>query len=106
MIEHLKAQGYTIDQENRGRSHGVDILATKDGRKLYVEIKGDSAALDVDFGTLLFQIMRCMMAESTDEFAICISEKYTDYARQCVYSINKLGIDVFVISESGVKRLL
>lgn len=105
MIDYLRSEGYDIVSVKRGREHGPDILASKKATKLYVELKGNSTALDVDFGTLLYQIMRWMKPDGFEDYAIGISESYLEHAKRCLYATNKLGIIVFVISKSGVKVL-
>ena len=81
MIKLLKEKGYRIISENRGRQRGPDIIAVKDGHQLIMEMKGDSAALGVDFGTGIFQLFRHMEPDSSDEYALGISQVYVRYAR-------------------------
>jgi Restriction endonuclease len=104
MIAHLHAQGYQIVEQHRGHERGVDIVATRDGRRLYLQLKGDSAALDVDFGTDLYQVMKLMGEEA--DFAIGLSEAYLPYVRRCEHALRKLEIGVFVITNTGVKVVL
>lgn len=104
LIEYLRNQGYDILEQHRGHERGIDILATRNSRRLYVQLKGDASAPDVDFGTVLYQIMR-YMTDGLDEYAIGISELYRDKAKQCEYPIKKLGIKLYLITESGVDLL-
>lgn len=58
IIDFLEKDGYEIIETHPGRQRGPDIVAEKSGRKLFVEVKGDTAALDVDLGTAIWQLMR------------------------------------------------
>ena len=42
MIAYLTKADYTILEQHRGHEHGTDIVAEKNGNKLYLELKGES----------------------------------------------------------------
>ena len=42
MIAYLEKEGYSILEQHRGLEHGTDIVATKDGRKFLIALKGGS----------------------------------------------------------------
>lgn len=63
-----------------------------------MEMKGDSAALGVDFGTGIFQLFRHIKPDSSDEYALGISQAYVSYARDAEFPLKKLGIKVFVVN--------
>jgi hypothetical protein len=46
IVEHLQREGWTIEREADTASHepGIDVLASKDGRRLAVEVKGFPSA--------------------------------------------------------------
>ncbi|MGB5818770.1 MAG: hypothetical protein WBG90_04735 [Saonia sp.] len=44
LIEHLKKEGWFIEGFCLGQKRGVDVVAIKDGRRLYVEAKGAKAS--------------------------------------------------------------
>jgi hypothetical protein len=94
----LESKGYKILQMKRGREPGPDIVAEGQGRRLVMEMKGDSAALDVDFGTGIFQLFRSMRTDQDEDYALGISEAYVRLARQAEYPLKKLGIKVFVVN--------
>ena len=98
MIKLLQENGYSILSENRGRRRGPDIIAVKDGHKLLMEMKGDSAVLGVDFGTGIFQLFRHIEPDSSDEYALGISKAYVRYAREAEVPLKELGIKVFVLN--------
>ncbi len=106
MIAYLTKSDYTILEQHRGHEHGTDIVAEKNGNKLYLELKGESKAYDVDFGTLVYQIMKKINAVSNDEYAIGISKDYEKYVIQCNFLLQRLKIKVFVITDSEVKQLI
>ena len=98
MKEFLMSKGYKILSMRKGREPGADIVGERQGRKLIMEMKGDSAALEVDLGTGIFQLLRHMRAGSDEEYALGISEAYTGLVRQIEYPLKKLGIRVFVVN--------
>ena len=102
LIEYLQGQGYEILEQHRGHEHGIDIVANKNGRKLFVELKGDSKAPDVDFGTLVYQIMKELKPSSDSDYAIAVSEQYRKHADRCRFPLRKLGIKVYLIDETGI----
>lgn len=93
----LESQGYKILRVKRGREPGPDIVAEYQGRRLVMEMKGDSAALDVDFGTGIFQLFRSIRASQDEDYALGISDAYVRLARQAEYPLKKLGIKIFVV---------
>jgi hypothetical protein len=93
----LASKGYKILAIRKGREPGADIIAEREGRKLVMEMKGDSAVLDVDLGTGIFQLLRHMHPGSDEEYALGVSEAYTRLVRQIENPLRKLGIRVFVV---------
>jgi len=104
MISHLESQGYEILEQHRGHEHGTDVVAIRDGKKLLVELKGDTAAKDVDFGTVLYQIMK-QMRISSEEYAIGVTSNYKTLISRCMMPLRKLKIKLFIVSEIGVNQL-
>ena len=105
MIAYLEKEGYSILEQHRGHEHGTDIVATKDDHKFLLELKGDSKAYDVDFGTLIYQIMKNMDAASSDKYALVVSENYRKHTARCKFPLQKLRINVFIVNENGVELL-
>ncbi len=106
LIDYLAGQGYEIIEQHRGHEHGIDIIASKNGRRFLVELKGDSTAPDVDFGTLVYQIIKEIKPATDSDYAIAVSEKYTKYVDRCKFSLQKLGIQVYSINKEGVNILI
>jgi len=94
----LRSKGYRIVSQKKGRQPGPDIIAEKEGRRLIMEMKGDSAALDVDFGTGLYQLFKYIKPNSDEDYALGITEKYVRYAQQVEYSLKRLGVKIFVVN--------
>lgn len=105
MISYLKNEGYEILEQHRGHEHGVDIIAEKNNSKFFLELKGDSKAYDVDFGTLIYQILKKIVPMSVDKYAIVVSENYRKHASRCKFPLVKLKIQVFIVNENGVELL-
>ena len=105
MIEYLEKNGYEILEQHRGHEKGSGIVANKGNERLLLKLKGDSAAYDVDFGRMIYQIMKRMNMLSTDKYALGVSENYRKHAARCRFSLQKLKINIFVINEKGVELL-
>lgn len=105
MVNYLEKNGYHIIEQHRGHEKGTDIIAEKNKSKLFLELKGDSAAYDVDFGTMIYQIMKKMNPASNTEYALGVSENYRKHASRCKFPLKKLKIKVFVINENNVELL-
>jgi hypothetical protein len=103
LLAFLEGHGYQVIEQHRGHERGVDIVAMKDGRRLFVQLKGDSKALDVDFGTNLYQVMKLMGSDA--DFAIGVSDAYLPHVRRCEHALRRLGIGVFVVAGSGVEEM-
>ena len=104
MVEYLESRDYEILEQHRGHEKGTDMVAIKDGKRLLVELKGASAAKDVDFGTVIYQIMK-QITNSSDEYAIGVTEDYKTLVSRCVMPLRKLKIKMFIVSEIGVTQL-
>lgn len=105
MIEYLEKNGYEVVEQHRRKERGPDLVAKKNGREMIIEIKGDSAAPDVDFGTCVYQLLRYMKGEDRD-YALALSAKYRRFLENTEYALReKLGIRAFIVSEDGVEAL-
>lgn len=104
MVEYLKKNGYEVIEQHRGREKGPDLVVRKNQREMVIEMKGDSAALDIDFGTCIGQLFRYIKGEDKD-FAIALSTKYRRLLESSEYPLKKLGIKAFIVSEQGIEAL-
>ena len=96
----LESKGYKVIDTREGRKSGADVIAEYRGRKLIMEMKGDSAAPEVDLGTGIFQLLRHMHEGYNEEYALGISSAYTRMVKQIEYPLKKLGIRVFIIDNN------
>ena len=104
IIDFLKGRGYEIIEIHPGKQRGPDIVAEKSGRRFIIEVKGDTAALDVDLGTAIWQLMRHIKDASKD-FGLALTQSYSRYIKAVEYPLQKLGIQIFIVSDEGVKLL-
>jgi Holliday junction resolvase len=101
LIDFLVRNGYEIIETHPGRQRGPDIVARKSGREMIVEVKGETAELDVDLGTGMWQLLRYMRDGSRD-FALALTPSYTRYVEAVTFQLRKLNIKVFIVSQDGV----
>ena len=104
MIKFLSNKGYEIVETNPGRQRGPDIVAEKSGREMIIEMKGDTAELDIDLGTGIWQLLRYMKNDSKD-FALALTPSYVRYVKAVEYPLRKLNIKIFIVSKRGVRLL-
>lgn len=104
IVDFLKGKGYEIIETHPGRQRGPDILAEKFGRRIIIEVKGDTAVLDVDLGTAIWQLMR-YITDASKDFGLALTESYLRYVKVVEYPLRRLGIQVFIVSTEGVKQL-
>lgn len=104
IVDFLRSRGYEIIETHPGRHRGPDIVAEKSGRRFIIEVKGDTAALAVDLGTGIWQLMRYIKDASKD-FGLALTESYVRYIRTVEYPLQRLGVQVLIVSDEGVKRL-
>ena len=104
LIDFLRKSGYRIVETHPGRQKGPDIVAAKSGRELIIEMKGDTAALAVDLGTAIWQLLRYMKDGSKD-FGLALTQSYMRYVQAVEYPLRKLGVQVFIVSRKAVKHL-
>jgi len=104
MVGYLKGQGYVILQVNRGKQPGPDVLAEKSGKKLVVQMKGDSAAIKTDWDTGLGQLLD-LMNDGQADYAMAVSERYERLVKGFpFYAKNKLQLIFFMIKDNGVVK--
>jgi HJR/Mrr/RecB family endonuclease len=104
LIDFLSRSGYKVVETHPGRQRGPDIVARKSGREMVVEAKGDTAALAVDLGTAIWQLLRYMKNDSKD-FALAVTPSYTRYVEAVEYPLKKLNVRVFIVSREGIEIL-
>jgi len=104
LTNYFKQDGYRVVEQHPGRQRGRDLVIEKLNRKMTIELKGDSACPDVDLGTAIWQLLRYIKDDSED-FALAVSPKYLSYVKAVESPLKKLNINVFVVSEEGVRQV-
>jgi hypothetical protein len=87
------------------RWNSANLVAERDGRRLFVEAKGRTEAIGTDVDTMYGQILRRMpLAEdATAGFAVVVPTRAQAAALRVPARVRALlGIEVFVVDETGV----
>ena len=101
MISYLEERGYRVFSVNRGKAKGPDIEALKKGKKLVIEMKGDTSAVKVDWDTGLGQLLQAM-DDSGKDYAIAVSQRYERLVRIFPsFPRDRLALRFFIVKESG-----
>ncbi len=101
MVKYLREQEYAILQVNKGKRTGPDIIAERAGRKLVIQMKGDSAAITTDWYTGLGQLLNNMDDKDAD-YAMAVSESYKRLVEAFPsYVKNKLKLTFFIVNDDG-----
>jgi hypothetical protein len=103
----LSSQGWTVLAD----TDVVDIVAEKAGRRLYAEVKGASAAPDLDVDTAIGQLVRRMPSEADQSvsFALVVQDepRSVDAAGRAPQRIlDLLGMALYAVDEDGGVRQL
>lgn len=96
----LRADGWDV----RTEVDHIDVVATRDGRELYVEVKGTTTSAGLDVDTMYGQLLRRMSEEPVPgrRFAVVVPEKVLTAVMRVPTSIRaQLMIDVYVVVASG-----
>lgn len=118
LINYLKNTGYTIESFCLGQQRGYDIVAIKNGRKLYVEVKGAKASDDsptkkrekfnsgqikTHFGKALVKAMETKNSFPNADIAIAhpYDEDILNSIGDLIPQLNKLGIIHFWVTPEG-----
>ncbi len=107
---YLSDQGYVV--VTRSNRTGPDIIATRNGKKLIVEVKGDRpghksspATINVDVLTLLGQILLRKGQNDADEYAIAIRPVHKRLIEQAVPTLKELSVGVLLVSDIDVCQI-
>ncbi|RII41600.1 hypothetical protein DWB68_11665 [Galactobacter valiniphilus] len=98
--EHLAADGWSV--EDRPKATGVDILAHRDGRRLLIEVKGNTGSNSgLDVQTLYGQILE-RMVDPSDEFALGYPTAVRSKIDRVPARVQALlGLTFFEVDENG-----
>ncbi|TQC42048.1 hypothetical protein EEB14_50990 [Rhodococcus sp. WS4] len=103
----LSSQGWKV----RTDTEFVDIVAEKDGRRLYAEVKGASTVPGLDVDTAIGQLVRRMPSEPDQavSFALVVRDepRSVDAAVRAPQRIlDLLGMALYAVDEDGGVRQL
>ena len=103
----LSSQGWTVVTD----TDVVDIVAEKDGCRLYVEVKGATAAPDLDVDTAIGQLVRRMPSEADQSvsFALVVRDvpRSVDAAVRAPQRVlDLLGMALYAVDDDGGVRQL
>jgi hypothetical protein len=97
----LNEQGWTTERE----IGFIDVVAQKDGHRVFAEAKGRTAAIGLDVDTMFGQLLRRMPEQRPGpdtRFAVVVPtaasaavERVPEWVRR------ELGIDLYVVSHDG-----
>jgi hypothetical protein len=97
---HLLRDGWSVQRE----VEFCDLIASRDGGKLYVEAKGRTQATGTDADTMYGQILRRMPIadDPTAHFAVVVPERARNAALRVPNRVRELlRIEVYVVSDEG-----
>ncbi|MFE7422186.1 hypothetical protein [Rhodococcus sp. NPDC057529] len=103
----LSSQGWTV----RTEADFVEIVAEKDGQRLYVEIKAASTAPGLDVDTAIGQLVRRMPSEADQSvsFALVVRDEPLSVeaaVRAPQRILDLLGMALYAVDEGGRVRQL
>lgn len=95
--EHLRSEGWTVSLE----VDFVDLVAERDGERLYAEAKGRTAAVGTDVDTLYGQLLRRMPDEGgSARYAVVVPTVAVSAAlRVPGWVRERLRLDVFEVTD-------
>ena len=97
----MHAQGWTTKRE----VDFVDVVAEKDGQRIFAEAKGRTTAIGLDVDTMFGQLLRRMPQERPGpgtRFAVVVpAEASAAVERVPRWLRNELGIDLYVVDQDG-----
>jgi hypothetical protein len=125
VANYLAGEGWTIEQaaDTASRARGIDLLATKDGRKLAVEVKGYPSATYARgaqqgmpkrtnptnqapkwFSQALFKAITSTNGEGGPEVAIAFPDhpRFRGLLAKSEWALRRLKIGVYLVREDGV----
>ena len=103
----LSSQGWMV----RPEVDVVDIVAEKDDHRLYAEVKGATAAPDLDVDTAIGQLVRRMPSEADQSvsFALVVRDEPLSVeaaVRAPQRILDLLGMALYAVDEDGGVRQL
>jgi hypothetical protein len=97
---HLEREGWSVTRE----ADFCDLVAVRDGSRLFVEAKGRTTAPGLDIDTMYGQILRRMPFDddSAARFAVVVPDVAARAALRVKRRVRELlRIDIYTVSEAG-----
>lgn len=122
LSSYLEKNGYTIESSSDTSEHGYDIVASRSGKYLYVEAKGQTSSKDTSrrykkefthsqkmdhIAKAIYKSMKTMNEKRNSEVAIALpsDDVHKNLIDDVMPFLEKLGIKIFFVDKSGnVKR--
>ncbi len=118
VADYLRSDGYTIIRKATTNQKGIDIIASKNNRKLFVEAKGATSSkphtrnygkpfsnsqvsTHISMATLYAMIELNKDSEIDFAFALPHNDDHTRMITRILPSLKKLDITVYFVSENG-----
>lgn len=117
VITHLKNKGYRIIQRSTASQHGYDLVAEKNGKKLYVEAKGQTSSKPgtkrygkefhsgQKFDHVAKAVLKAIQAlnqESGSESGIALPNDpgHARLVESVLLSMKQIGLKIFLVDEN------
>jgi hypothetical protein len=108
--KHLKEHGYTVKE--KAGIHGVDIVASKNGKNYYVEVEGNTnrrgnpMTTSQKYTHLLRAVGQICLRmndepDGTHELVLAEDEYYRKKATELQISLKKLGVETYFLDSNG-----
>jgi Holliday junction resolvase len=108
--QYLVNTGYEV--LTRHERIGPDIVAEKNGHKLFVEVKGDRpghqsspGTVNVDVMTLLGQILSRKGEGQADDYAIAIRPVHQRLVQRALPALKEISVKVFLVSDTHIREV-
>lgn len=123
LSDYLISQGYIINQQLDTKTKGIDIIAQKEKRKLFIEVKGgtptsptsknygkpfSSTQIKVHIAEAIYKTLFDIgKSEKGTKFAIAFPDTTTHfkYVNRVLWSLKHFGILVYLISKNSVREI-
>lgn len=119
VIQYLKKKGFNIRSSSDTYSHGIDIVAEKDGRMMYVEAKGQTSSkphtkrygLEFNRNQKMDHVSKAIYSalktknqysDSLVAIALPADEVHSELVTAVLPSLKQVGVQVFLVAQDGV----
>lgn len=105
-VRHLVDRGWQVTTAN---PNYTDVVAKRGAELLIAEVKGHTSSVGTDVDTLYGQLLRRMLPSLQEHtrFAVVVPESMAQAAMRVPEHVRtSLDVDVYLVSDFGVVRLL